>query len=198
MIRGMTLVTTALVALAPLTASATPARPASATPGAVERPNVAAHATRGLHSEPLPVALPPAASVISLSVVPTSDRAELVIGVDGPVDVQDFTLRDPDKIVVDVTGATLGIGAESYDRVTRAGIVNVRYSQYRKNVVRVVLTLDSARPYAIVRGKHEPPVSVEGHSDQVGPWHVGFDVPTNTVAQRATKVETPESRSATP
>src|SRR3954467_4507754 len=197
MIRGMTLVTTALVALAPLTASATPARPASATPGAVERPNVAARATRGLHgSEPLPVALPPAASVISLSVVPTSDRAELVIGVDGPVDVQDFTLRDPDKIVVDVTGATLGIGAESYDRVTRAGIINVRYSQYRKNVVRVVLTLDGAKPYSVVRGKHEVRVSVEGHRHRLVTWHVGYDTPTSTLAEQAAKVDTrPAARS---
>jgi type IV pilus assembly protein PilQ len=194
MIRGMTLVTTALVALAPLTASATPARPASATPGAVERPNVAAHATRGLHSEPLP--LPPAASVISLSVIPTSDRAELVIGVDGPVDVQDFTLRDPDKIVVDVTGATLGIGAESYDRVTRAGIINVRYSQYRKNIVRVVLTLDGAKPYSVVRGKHEVRVSVEGHSNRLATWHVGYDTPTSTLAEQAAKVDTrPAARS---
>ena len=38
MIRGMTLVTTALAALG---LSATPARPASATPGAARRPNVA-------------------------------------------------------------------------------------------------------------------------------------------------------------
>jgi len=147
MIRGMTLVTTALVALAPLTASATPA---------TER-----------HPQP------PAASVISLSVVPTSERSELVIGVDGPVEVQDFTLRDPDKIVVDVTGATLGIGTESYDRIARAGIVNVRYSQYRKNVVRVVLTLDSAKPYSVVRGKHEVRVSVEGRSNRLERWHAG-------------------------
>jgi hypothetical protein len=48
MIRGMTLVTTALVALAPLTPTATPATPPTPTPGAVDRPNVAAHPTRGL------------------------------------------------------------------------------------------------------------------------------------------------------
>jgi type IV pilus assembly protein PilQ len=190
MIRGMTLVTTALVAFAPCIASASPARPASAAP--------------------LP--LPPAASVISLSVVPTSERSELVIGVDGPVEVQDFTLRDPDKIVVDVTGATLGIGTESYDRIARAGIVNVRYSQYRKNIVRVVLTLDSARPYSVVRGKHEVRVSVEGRSTRLETWHVGFDIPASTLAERAAakventsasrsapvRVETTESRSATP
>lgn len=198
MIRGMTLVTTALVAVAAHGATATPARPASATPGAAGRPTVAVRDSRGLRSTETPTAAP-AASVISLSVVPTSDRSDLVIGVDGPVEVTDFTLHDPDKIVVDVTGASLGIGAESYDRVTRAGIINVRYSQYRKNVVRVVLTLDSAKPYSVVRGKHEVRVSVEGRSTRLATWHVGFDMPNTTVADKTpVRTETTESRTPAP
>ena len=143
MTRGMTLVTTTFFALG---LSVTAARPASATPGAANR---GAHRTAGAtdtrirNEEPAPTA-----SVISLSVVPTSEHADVVIGIDGAVEVQDFTLHGPDKIVVDVTGASLGMPAtDSYDRVTRAGIIDVRYSQYRRNVVRVVLTLDSARPY---------------------------------------------------
>ena len=195
MIRGMTLVTTALVALAPLTASAIPARPASATPGAAGRPTVAVRDSRGLRRTETPIPAP-AASVISLSVVPTNDRSEVVIGVDGPVEVTNFTLRDPDKIVVDVTGATLGIGTESYDRVARAGIINVRYSQYRKNVVRVVLTLDSAKPYSLVRGKNEIRVLVEGRSNRVATWHVGFDVPSDVADAKPVR-ETTESRTPT-
>jgi len=192
MTRGMTLVTTSLVALV---LSAASARPASATPGAAGPPIAAERDTRGLRDSQTP----PAASVISLSVVPTSDRAEMVIGVDGPVEVQDFALTNPDKIVLDLNGATLGIPAtESYDRVTRAGIINVRYSQYRKNVVRVVLTLESARPFSVVRGKHEVRVSVEGRSTHLEPWHIGYDVPTSTIAERAAKTELTESRAATP
>jgi len=188
MIRGMTLVTTALVALG---LSATPACPASATPRAVTRDG----APRVTET---PIASAPAA-VISLSVVPTTDRADVLIGVDGPVEVHDFTLAAPHKIVVDITGATLGIpAADSYDRISRAGIVDVRFSQYRKNVVRVVLTLDAARPYSVVRGKHEVRVLVEGRSNRLVAWHVGFDVPATTVAERPAKVETTESRSATP
>src|SRR5882672_6351800 len=103
MIRGMTLVTTALAALG---LSATPARPASATPGAAGRPIAAERDTRGLR-ESQPTS--PSASVISLSIVPTSDRAEMVIGVDGPVEVENFVLANPDKIVIDISGATLGI-----------------------------------------------------------------------------------------
>ena len=201
MTRGLTLVTTFLVALAPLTASATPARPASATPGAAGRPIAAVHAPRDLRSSETPGT----AAVISLSVVPSADRAEMVIGVDGPVEVENFALSNPDKIVIDVSGATLGIpAAESYDRVTRAGIINVRYSQYRKNVVRVVLTLESVRPYAVVRGKNDIRVSVEGRSTRLEPWHIGYNMPANTVAQHATKTDVvakadvTESRTPTP
>ena len=204
MIRGLTLVTTSLVALAPFTASAMPARPASATPSAAGRSIPAVHTIRGLSLQPETPTSGPAA-VISLSVLPTANRTEMVIGVDGSVEVEDFALTNPDKIVVDISGATLGIpAAESYDRVTRAGIVNVRYSQYRKNVVRVVLTLDSARPYAVVRGKHDVRVSVEGPSTRLAAWHVGYDVPTNAVAERVAKpdvvakADVTESRTPTP
>jgi len=193
MIRGMTLVTTALVALV---VSATPARPASATPGAAGHPIAAERDTRGHRGAH---ARRESASVISLSIVPTSDRADMVIGVDGPVEVQDFALTNPDKIVIDLSGATLGIPAsETYDRVTRAGIINVRYSQYRKNVVRVVLTLQSARPFSVVRGKNEVRVLIEGRSSRLEAWHIGYDMPTTTVAERAAKTEVTESRSPTP
>jgi type IV pilus assembly protein PilQ len=192
MIRGMTLVTTALVALV---VSVTPARPASATPGAAGHPTAAERDTRGPRDTHAPRE---SAAVISLSIVPASDRAEMIIGVDGPVDVKDFALTNPDKIVIDLNGATLGIPAsEAYDRVTRAGIINVRYSQYRKNVVRVVLTLESARPFSVVRGKQEIRVSIEGRSTRLEAWHIGYDLPASTVAERAAKTEVTESRTPT-
>jgi|SRR5690348_2108704 len=190
MTRGMTLVTTTLFTLG---LSVTAARPASATPGAATRGTVAVTApTITRTGTELPA---PTASVISLSVVPTADRADLIIGVDGAVEVQDFTLHGPDKIVVDVTGANLGMPSnDMYDRITRAGIVDVRYSQYRRNVVRVVLTLDSARPYSVVRGKHEVRVLVEGPSKRLDPWHIGYDVPSTTVADHASRTEIVEGR----
>src|SRR3954468_8701285 len=113
-------------------------------------------------------------AVISMSVVPTTGRAEVVIGVEGAVDVQDFTLRNPDKVVVDIAGATLGLPAgDVYDRVARGGIVNIRYSQFKKNVVRVVLTLDSPRAYTVVRGARDVRIAVNGANEQFNAWQVG-------------------------
>jgi type IV pilus assembly protein PilQ len=196
MIRGMTLVTTTLYALG---LGATAARPASATPGAATRGARTHAAARDGRTPRATEPLAPTASVISLSVVPTTDRADVVIGIDAPVEVQHFTLRNPDKIVVDVSGASLGMpAADAYDRIMRAGIVDVRYSQYRKNVVRVVLTLDSARPYSVVLGKNEVRILVEGSSKRLEPWHIGYDVPSATIADRPVATETVEGRTATP
>jgi hypothetical protein len=90
-------------------------------------------------SAPAALARPAEGAVTSLSIVPTSGRAEVIIGVAGGVAVRDFTLRSPDRIVLDLSGASLGLASRGYDRVSRGGILDVRYSQYRRNTVRVVL-----------------------------------------------------------
>src|SRR3954468_19513574 len=92
-------------------------------------------------------ARPAEGAVTSLSVLPASGKAELVIGVAGGVEVRDFTLRSPDRIVLDLTGASLAVGARPYDRIARGGITDVRYSNFKKGTVRVVLYLDSPHDY---------------------------------------------------
>jgi type IV pilus assembly protein PilQ len=103
-----------------------------------------------------------AAYVHSLSVVPSSGKTEVVIGVNAAVEVQDFTLDAPTRVVVDLKGATLSMSHHSYDRARRGGITNVRYSQYRPNVVRVVIELDAKHPYQVTRNSNEVRISVTG------------------------------------
>src|SRR6185503_4381448 len=149
MIRGMTLVTTAVVTLG-LGASAV--RPASARPGAATRiaSSVAAESHTTRRAE-----LPPDAAVVSLSVVPTAGRADVIIG-----------------------------------------ITDVRYSQYRRNVVRVVLTLNAERPYSVVRGRKDVRIAVEGESSRLEPWHVGEGAVERSVAAAPPRTETIEARMA--
>ncbi|MEX2152132.1 MAG: AMIN domain-containing protein [Gemmatimonadaceae bacterium] len=111
-------------------------------------------------------------AVISFSVVPTSGQAHVVIGIDGPVSVRDFALRNPDRIVIDITGASLGVKKGGYDRVARGGVLDVRYAQNQPNVVRVVLTLAGPKRYDVSREAHQVMVSVEG-GDNFRAWRVG-------------------------
>ena len=87
--------------------------------------------------------------VTAVSVMPAPGKAELVIDVQGVVRVSDFALRDPNRVVVDLVGAHLVAPTIMYDGVERAGIRNVRYSQFTTDVVRVVVDLSQARAYQV-------------------------------------------------
>ena len=132
-------------------------------------------------------------SVTALSVVPAAGRAEVVVAIDGTVDVVDFTLNNPRRIVVDFRGATLTAPARFYDKVSRGGITNVRVAQYKPDVVRLVLDLDGAREYSVVRGERDVRIAVSG-PDQFAAWHLGGsskNTPTTASAPSEQKAELP-------
>jgi len=109
-------------------------------------------------------------SVRTVSVVPTAGRAQVVIGVDASVEVDDFLLESPYRIVIDLKGATLDM-APKYDRHARGGVTNIRAAQFKPNVVRVVIEMDAAHPYEVTRGDGEVRVAVSGGVATFDAWH---------------------------
>jgi type IV pilus assembly protein PilQ len=103
-----------------------------------------------------------AVTVHSVSVVPSSGKTEVVIGVNAAVEVQHFTLDGPTRVVVDLKGASLQMSHRSYDKVARGGITNIRYSQFSQNVVRVVINLDATHPYTVKRSDREVRIAITG------------------------------------
>ncbi|HJR62100.1 MAG TPA: AMIN domain-containing protein [Gemmatimonadaceae bacterium] len=134
-----------------------------------------ANVTVARASRPTPRA---AGEVISLSVVPALGRAEVVINVDGPVDVLDFTLGNPARIVLDVTGATLGMPPRLYDKMRRGAITNIRVAQYKEDVVRVVIDLDSEHPYKVSREDGAVRVSIDAEATRFSAWHATPELAT--------------------
>ncbi len=114
------------------------------------------------------------ATVTSLSVVPSARSADVVIKVSSKVTFDHFMLTKPDKIVIDMKGATLGLPTgEAYDGVERGGIKSVRYSQFTKTTVRVVITLDAPHQYGVLQENGELHVSVDGRGESFEPWTMG-------------------------
>ncbi|HEY8164855.1 MAG TPA: AMIN domain-containing protein, partial [Gemmatimonadaceae bacterium] len=132
----------------------------------------------------------PTASVRSVSVVPTSGRAHVVIGVDQSVDVNDFTLEGPYRVVIDLQGATLNMGAR-YDRLARGGVTNIRAAQYKPNIVRVVIEMDAPHPYELSRANGEVRVSIDGGSASFAAWY-------SSGSQTAARDAEPVARNAEP
>ena len=105
-------------------------------------------------------AAPPAGELTAVRIVAAPGRVDFVLRVTGTVDVNDFLLSGPDRLVLDLVGATLGTtGVKLYDGVNRGGITNVRYAQYKPDVVRVVLDLETAKTYKVEQAGDEIRVS---------------------------------------
>lgn len=112
-----------------------------------------------------------ATTVTGVSVLPGSGHADVVIGVESPVEVQDFTLDAPFRVVVDLKGATLSGSPSAYDRVARGGITDIRVSQFRPNVVRLVLQLDGTHAYEVKSSGGEVRIAVSGGAANFAAWH---------------------------
>lgn len=95
---------------------------------------------------------PGSGEVTAVSLAPSAGKAEVVIAVRGAVDVRDFVLASPDRLVLDVVGAQLSDAAPAvYDGVKRGGVLNLRYSQFRPDVVRIVIDLEAPKAYEVER-----------------------------------------------
>ena len=125
-------------------------------------------------------------TVTGVSVIPASGKAEIVIAVDSAVEVADFTLAGPNRIVLDLNGAALRMPPRFYDKVVRGGITNVRFAQYKRDVVRVVIELDARYKYEVSRGTSEVRISVSNEkASEFAAWHAGTPVVPGAVAAAA-------------
>ena len=95
---------------------------------------------------------PASGEVTGVSVQPSPGRADVIVNVRGAVEVRDFVLDRPDRLVLDVVGAKIkGNTPNLYDGVVRGGVLNIRYSQFKPDVVRIVMELDRAKDYHLER-----------------------------------------------
>src|SRR5919112_1674128 len=138
---------------------------------------------------------PGSGEVTGVSVQASPGRADIVINVRGAVEVRDFMLQGPDRLVLDVMGARLNKFAGVYDGVKRGGVLNVRYSQFQPDVVRIVLELDRAKDYNVERGTDAIRVSF-GTDQSFLAWssNEATQPVARAKAQRKPEVQLPASR----
>jgi len=89
-------------------------------------------------------AVAPAGRVQEVRISPSGDETEIAVITYGDVEVRDFILRDPARLILDVHGAVNELPEGTFEGIGRGGIVRLRSSQFRDDVVRLVF--DLARP----------------------------------------------------
>ncbi|HEY8570169.1 MAG TPA: N-acetylmuramoyl-L-alanine amidase [Microbulbifer sp.] len=83
------------------------------------------------------------------------DHTRLVFDLDGPAEHKLFTLQNPDRVVIDVSGATLGASIADLP-LTDTPISGVRYATKDKRDLRVVLDLKQpVNPRSFALRRHE-------------------------------------------
>ena len=92
-------------------------------------------------------ARPAEGAVTSLTVAPVAGKAELVIGVSGAVKVSEFTLKSPDRVVIDIDNAMLGLASTGYDKTARATARHIRLA----DILRSCLIKDMSGSCALPR-----------------------------------------------
>ncbi len=129
--------------------------------------------------------------VRAVSVLPAAGRVEVVIELRGAVDVQDFTLANPARLVIDLQGARLVAPVVLYDGQNRGGVKNLRYAQFRAGVVRVVIDLDVLKDYQIERGDGQVRVKIGTERTAFAAWSSQVAASVPPVASAAAPAAAP-------
>src|SRR5512142_1639935 len=111
--------------------------------------------------------------VRSVTGAPASGKVAVVIDLRGAVEVQDFTLESPARLVLDLVGAHLAAPAVLYDGQNRGGVKNIRYGQFKPGVVRVVIDLDALKDYHIDRSNGQVRVEIGSERTAFAAWTSG-------------------------
>lgn len=98
----------------------------------------------------LAVAAMPAAppgEIQEVRVSPAGGDTEISVISDASVEAREFLLSEPSRLIVDLYGATTGSLRGSYDGIGRGGVLRLRTSQFREDVVRLVFDLTGLPTY---------------------------------------------------
>jgi len=116
--------------------------------------------------------------VRGVSVLPATGKVEIVIDLQGAAEIQDFTLANPARLVIDLHGVRLTAPATLYDGQNRGGVRNVRYAQFKPDIVRVVIDLDALKDYQVERAAGQVRV-------RIGTERTGFAAWSSSTVTRA-------------
>jgi type IV pilus assembly protein PilQ len=99
------------------------------------------------------------ATVTELRVEPVAGYTEIVVRTSDEVGYSDFLLTNPPRLIIDLKGARHALAQDNFENINRGGVVRVRTSQFRDDVVRIVVELTAPTSYTLTRQGGEIRVS---------------------------------------
>ncbi|WP_419163192.1 secretin N-terminal domain-containing protein [Candidatus Palauibacter sp.] len=90
-----------------------------------------------------------AADVREVRIAPTGSETEITVLVGGEVTARHLMLADPPRLLLDLEGASHKLARHSYTGIGRGGVLRMRSSQFRPDVVRIVFDLTLETDYRV-------------------------------------------------
>lgn len=91
----------------------------------------------------------PNGEVDEVRIAASGSQTEITIRTQGAVQARDFLLQDPPRLIVDLEGARHGLERHAFGGIARGGVVRLRSSQFREDVVRLVFDLSRPVDYSV-------------------------------------------------
>ncbi|HKK08263.1 MAG TPA: secretin N-terminal domain-containing protein, partial [Gemmatimonadota bacterium] len=127
----------------------------------------------------------PAGSVNEVRIASAGQETEITILTHGDVSVRDFQLDDPARLIIDVEGASHALPRHDYEGIGRGGVVRLRTSQFRDDVVRLVFDLSRVQDYKLDRDGDALHVSFPNPGSGFDTWSTGGGAMASTSADDA-------------
>jgi type IV pilus assembly protein PilQ len=88
-------------------------------------------------------------AVQEVRIAQVGGETEIVVVTSGEVTFRDFALEEPPRLILDLSGAEVGLPNSSYDAIRRGGVMRIRSSWFRPGVLRLVFDLSEVSAYDV-------------------------------------------------
>ncbi len=118
---------------------------------------------------------PDAEPVTEIKIAAVDGETEIVIVAEGEIEVSDFLLDEPTRLILDLRGARHALPRYTYEEIGRGGVIRLRSSQFLDDVVRLVIELTFAPVYSIDVRAGVVTVRFRNPGPPFEPWSTGLD-----------------------
>jgi len=108
--------------------------------------------------------------VREVQIAPSGADTEITVVVGGDIAVQHFLLDSPARLILDVEGASHDLDRHSYEAIGRGGVIRLRSSQFRPDVVRLVFDLTRELEYTVEKAQGKVRVRFKNPGEAFSTW----------------------------
>ncbi|MFV1988230.1 MAG: secretin N-terminal domain-containing protein [Gemmatimonadota bacterium] len=121
--------------------------------------------------------------VREVQITPSGAQTQITVLVgNADLSVHHFMLAEPPRLILDVEGANHALSRHSYEAIGRGGVIRMRSSQFRPDVVRLVFDLTRELDYDVVEIDGNVEVRFENPGEPFSSWSTNLGDPVSVAS----------------